>query len=32
VLGSACRIGQSVSIGAGAVLGDHTSLTDFTKA
>ena len=28
---TACRIGRSVSVGAGAVLGDHTSLTDFTR-
>ena len=32
VLGTSCRIGRSVSVGAGAVLGDHTSLTDFTRA
>jgi UDP-3-O-[3-hydroxymyristoyl] glucosamine N-acyltransferase len=32
VLGASCRIGQSVSVGAGAVLGDHTNLTDFTRA
>ncbi len=31
VIGRGCYIGKSATIGAGAVLGDKTSLTDFTK-
>jgi NDP-sugar pyrophosphorylase family protein len=30
--GTGCRIGQGAAVEAGAVLGDHTTLTDFTKA
>jgi mannose-1-phosphate guanylyltransferase len=32
VLGASCLIGHSVSVGPGAVLGDRTHLTDFTRA
>ncbi len=31
VIGRGCFIGKNTTIGAGAVLGDKTSLTDFTK-
>ncbi len=31
IIGRGCHIGRNVSIGAGAVLGDKTSLTDYTK-
>jgi NDP-sugar pyrophosphorylase family protein len=32
VLGRQCHIGRNVSLNSGAVLGDKTALTDFTKA
>ena len=32
VLGRQCHIGRNVSLNSGAVLGDKTTLTDFTKA
>ena len=31
IIGRGCHIGRNVSVGAGAVLGDKTSLTDYTK-
>ncbi|MGI8641876.1 MAG: sugar phosphate nucleotidyltransferase [Pyrinomonadaceae bacterium] len=31
VIGRGCYIGRNVTVGAGAVLGDKTSLTDYTK-
>ncbi|CAN5453054.1 hypothetical protein BH20ACI1_BH20ACI1_10050 [soil metagenome] len=31
VIGRGCYVGRNVSVGAGAVLGDKTSLTDYTK-
>jgi NDP-sugar pyrophosphorylase family protein len=31
IIGRSCHIGRNVSIGGGAVLGDKTSLTDYTK-
>jgi mannose-1-phosphate guanylyltransferase len=31
VLGRNCHIGRSVAVGAGAVLGDKSSLTDYTR-
>jgi NDP-sugar pyrophosphorylase family protein len=31
-LGRQCHIGRNVSLNSGAVLGDKTTLTDFTKA
>ena len=31
ILGRHCHIGRNVSVNAGAVLGDKTTLTDFTK-
>ena len=31
ILGRNCHIGRNVSVNAGAVLGDKTTLTDFTK-
>ena len=31
VIGRSCYIGQSASVGKGTVLGDKTSLTDYTK-
>ena len=31
IIGRSCYIGQSVNVGKGAVLGDKTSLTDYTK-
>lgn len=31
VIGRSCYIGKNVEVGAGAVLGDKTSLTDYTK-
>lgn len=31
VVGRSCHIGRNVSVSAGAVLGDKTSLTDYTK-
>ncbi|MGI9056512.1 MAG: sugar phosphate nucleotidyltransferase, partial [Pyrinomonadaceae bacterium] len=31
VIGRSCYIGQNASVGKGAVLGDKTSLTDYTK-
>jgi NDP-sugar pyrophosphorylase family protein len=32
IIGRNCHVGRNVSVGAGAVLGDKTSLTDFTRA
>jgi NDP-sugar pyrophosphorylase family protein len=32
VLGRQCHVGRSVSLNSGAVLGDKTTLTDFTQA
>jgi len=32
VLGRQCHVGRNVSLNGGAVLGDKTTLTDFTKA
>lgn len=32
ILGRQCHIGRNVTIGPGAVLGDKTTLTDFTRA
>jgi len=32
VLGRQCHVGRNVSLNSGAVLGDKTTLTDFTKA
>jgi NDP-sugar pyrophosphorylase family protein len=32
ILGRQCHLGRSVSLNGGAVLGDHTSLTDYTRA
>jgi NDP-sugar pyrophosphorylase family protein len=32
ILGRQCHIGRNVSLNGGAVLGDKTTLTDFTKA
>jgi NDP-sugar pyrophosphorylase family protein len=32
IIGRNCHIGRHVSLGAGAVLGDKTTLTDYTKA
>ena len=32
VLGRNCHLGRSVSVGAGAILGDKTTLTDYTRA
>ena len=32
VAGRHCHIGRNVTVGAGAMLGDKTVLTDFTKA
>lgn len=31
IVGRSCHIGRNSSVGAGAVLGDKTSLTDYTK-
>ncbi len=31
IIGRGCHIGRNVVVGAGAVLGDKTSLTDFTR-
>src|SRR5207237_10300436 len=31
VVGRGCHIGRSAAVGAGAVLGDKTSLTDYTQ-
>ncbi len=31
IVGRSCHIGKNASIGSGAVLGDKTSLTDYTK-
>lgn len=31
IVGRGCHIGRSASVGAGAVLGDKTSLTDYTQ-
>ena len=31
ILGRHCHVGRSVTVGAGAVLGDKTTLTDFTR-
>lgn len=31
VIGRSCHVGRNVSVGEGAVLGDKTSLTDYTK-
>ena len=32
ILGRQCHIGRNVSLNGGAVLGDKTTLTDFTRA
>ncbi len=32
ILGRHCHIGRNVTVNSGAVLGDKTTLTDFTKA
>jgi len=32
VLGRSCHLGRSVSVNSGAVLGDKTTLTDYTRA
>ncbi len=32
ILGRGCHLGQGVSVDAGAVLGDHTTLTDYTRS
>src|SRR4029450_1713086 len=32
ILGRQCHIGRNVALNSGAVLGDKTTLTDFTKA
>ena len=32
ILGRRCKIGQEVTVGAGVVLGDETTLSDFTRA
>jgi NDP-sugar pyrophosphorylase family protein len=32
ILGRHCHLGRSVHLNNGAVLGDRTTLTDFTKA
>ncbi len=32
ILGRNCHLGRSVSLDAGAVLGDKTTLTDYTRA
>ena len=32
ILGRHCHIGRNVSVNSGAVLGDKTALTDYTKA
>jgi NDP-sugar pyrophosphorylase family protein len=32
IIGRGCHIGRAVQVGPGAVLGDKTSLTDYTKA
>ena len=32
ILGRDCHVGQGVTVGAGAVLGDGTTLTDYTRA
>jgi NDP-sugar pyrophosphorylase family protein len=32
ILGRHCHIGRNVSVNSGAVLGDKTTLTDYTKA
>jgi ADP-glucose pyrophosphorylase len=31
VIGRSCHIGRNAVVGAGSVLGDKTSLTDYTK-
>ncbi len=31
IIGRGCHIGRNVTVGAGAVLGDKTSLTDYTR-
>ncbi len=31
VVGRGCHIGRSAQVGAGAVLGDKTNLTDYTQ-
>jgi len=31
IIGRGCYIGRSTLVGSGAVLGDKTSLTDYTK-
>lgn len=31
IVGRSCHVGRNVSVGGGAVLGDKTSLTDYTK-
>jgi len=31
IIGRSCHIGRNASVGAGAVLGDKTSLTDYTR-
>jgi NDP-sugar pyrophosphorylase family protein len=32
IVGRNCHIGRNVCVGPGAVLGDRTTLTDYTKA
>ena len=32
IVGRNCHIGRNVSVNSGAVLGDKTTLTDYTKA
>jgi NDP-sugar pyrophosphorylase family protein len=32
IVGRHCHIGRNVTVNSGAVLGDKTTLTDFTKA
>jgi NDP-sugar pyrophosphorylase family protein len=32
IIGRNCHLGRSVNVNSGAVLGDKTTLTDYTKA
>ena len=32
IIGRNCHVGRNVSVGGGAVLGDRTTLTDFSRA
>ena len=32
ILGRNCHLGRNVSVNGGAVLGDKTTLTDYTRA